>query len=64
MAKYGMNTIHWLLACGILACGACPTKTTASESQQPNILFILADDLGARDLSNEGSVFCESPNID
>ncbi len=29
-----------------------------------NVLFILADDLGWRDLSVEGSTFYESPNID
>ena len=33
-------------------------------AKQPNILFILVDDMGARDLSNEGSSFYESPNID
>mgnify|MGYP000231275867 FL=1 len=31
---------------------------------KPNVLFILVDDMGARDLSNEGSTFYESPNID
>lgn len=64
MAKHNINTIHWLLACGILACGACPTQAAASQPEKPNILFILADDLGARDLSNEGSTYYESPNID
>ena len=31
---------------------------------RPNILFILADDLGVQDLSNEGSTYYESPHID
>lgn len=33
-------------------------------ADRPNVLFILADDLGWRDLSVEGSTFYESPNID
>jgi arylsulfatase A-like enzyme len=33
-------------------------------ADRPNIVFILADDLGWRDLSNEGSEFYESPHID
>ena len=41
------------------AVGEQPAATT-----RPNVLFILADDLGWRDLSNEGSTFYESPNID
>ena len=36
----------------------------SSRSSRPNILFILVDDLGWRDLSNEGSTFYETPNID
>jgi arylsulfatase A-like enzyme len=34
------------------------------ESQKPNVLFILADDLGYHDLSVMGSQFYETPNID
>ena len=33
-------------------------------SAKPNVVFILADDLGWRDLSNEGSTYYESPHID
>ena len=34
------------------------------EAKKPNVLFILIDDMGAHDLSNEGSEFYESPNVD
>lgn len=40
----------------------CPDTTMAAD--RPNIVFILADDLGWRDLSNEGSQYYESPHID
>ena len=33
-------------------------------SEKPNIVFILADDLGWKDLSNEGSTYYESPHLD
>jgi len=36
----------------------------SSSSAQPNILFILADDLGWTDLGCQGSTFYETPNID
>ncbi len=35
-----------------------------SYTKKPNVVFILVDDMGANDLSNEGSTFYESPNID
>lgn len=43
---------------------ATQTAIGATPNTRPNILFILADDLGVRDLSNEGSTYYESPNID
>jgi len=39
-------------------------SSVAAREKQPNILFILADDLGWRDLSCTGSDYYESPNID
>lgn len=36
----------------------------ASAADKPNVLLILMDDMGAHDLSVEGSTFYESPNID
>ena len=36
----------------------------AEQAKLPNIVFILADDLGWADLSSYGNMFNESPNID
>ena len=38
--------------------------TTNVSAAQPNIVFILIDDLGARDLSGFGSTFYETPVLD
>jgi arylsulfatase A-like enzyme len=55
-----------LLRCGIAAaivCGLLPLAATVA-SDKPNIVFILADDLGWTDLGCQGSKFYETPHID
>ena len=39
-------------------------RTSFAQSEKPNIVFILIDDMGWRDLGCYGSSFYESPNID
>ncbi|MDW5289711.1 sulfatase-like hydrolase/transferase [Formosa sp. PL04] len=38
--------------------------TVIEEKQQPNIIFIFADDWGYGDLGSHGSTFCKTPNLD
>ena len=56
MAKY-------LLLLLLLLCMASTEKVKKVEPQT-NVLFILVDDLGWKDLSSYGSYFYETPNID
>ncbi|TWU34378.1 sulfatase [Novipirellula artificiosorum] len=42
----------------------CNVSAVAAESERPNVLFILVDDLGLHDLSGEGSRFYHTPRID
>ena len=39
-------------------------NSNASIPQKPNVVFILVDDLGLKDLSCTGSKFYETPNVD
>ncbi len=57
-----MNRLLFLI---LFAIGACGQKTPNNESDaKPNIVFILADDLGYGDLGFLGQQFIETPNID
>ncbi len=52
-----------ILFFGLLISAACSSNSIETP-KQPNVLFILADDLGYHDLSCMGSTFYETPNID
>lgn len=43
---------------------SCQPAEELEETRRPNVLFILADDLGYHDLSSTGSEYYETPNID
>ena len=51
----------WLVAC-LVAC--LPAGGLAAETRKPNIVLILADDLGWTDVGYNGSSFFETPRID
>ncbi|MBI5397166.1 MAG: sulfatase [Verrucomicrobia bacterium] len=48
----------------LLLCLSCPGGLPSAAAAKPNVVFILADDLGARDLGCYGSAFYETPNLD
>ncbi|MHC4434997.1 MAG: sulfatase [Planctomycetota bacterium] len=60
-----MNRPNFLTILAVTAATcAVPSLAKSNKTAAPNFLFILADDLGARDLSIEASTYYESPNID
>lgn len=58
--KYGSVVLCCLLLFGL----ACRTTSKIKQSDRPNIVFILADDLGWRDLGCYGSDFYQTPHLD
>ena len=58
------NLVKTILANIIFATFVSCKSSIEYDNKQPNILFILADDLGAFDLGYAGSKFYETPNLD
>jgi arylsulfatase A-like enzyme len=56
--------IKMILAVGLVLVAQRPVQAATPAPEKPNIIFILIDDLGWRDLSCMGSQFYESPAID
>ena len=53
------------VAGGGLLAGSAPGTTSSEEtSRQPNIVFVLIDDLGWKDIACSGSKYYETPHID
>ena len=50
--------------CLCLCLLSCAIAPQCIANQRPNVLVILADDLGCRDLHVEGSTFHETPALD
>ncbi len=62
------NFRHRSSIIGLTALSLAPIVNSCSRSpesaEQPNIIFILADDMGWRDVGFNGSKFYETPNLD
>ena len=54
--------MKWILR--IFVCSMVMTGVCLGKDKPVNILFIVADDLGIRDLGSYGSDFYRTPNLD
>ncbi len=54
--KYFITSLSFLFICCV--------PQAQNKNQRPNVIVILADDLGWADLSSYGSTFYETPNLD
>lgn len=61
---YGLKDWFRALASLLMVVSCSTLVCQAKQLKQPNILFVLVDDLGWKDLSCYGSTFYETPNID
>ena len=59
--KSAMRYVLWLILSGFGVCGG---TLPGLAADRPNIVFILADDLGWADLGCYGSTYYETPHLD
>src|SRR5688572_31431375 len=60
--RHTSSSVIWM--CALIFSGACQDSASVKSTAQPNVVFILADDLGVHDLSVLGSEYYETPHID
>src|SRR5262245_13034784 len=58
------SIVYLLLICGAATFAAPHSQRAVAQAGRPNIIFILADDLGYGDTSCYGSTSLRTPNID
>ncbi|MCA9133904.1 MAG: arylsulfatase [Planctomycetales bacterium] len=56
--------LHRLLLLAPLACLLCGAFGHAADSKKPNVVFILADDLGYREIGSFGQKLIKTPHLD
>ncbi len=56
------QSVCWLVV--LLFCGTSSAISAADHDNRPNIVFILADDLGYTDVACYGSKYYQTPHID
>lgn len=65
MAESRRDFLRWLgLSAVGVALGGCATRPSLAQKRQPNVVFILMDDMGWSDLACYGNTFHETPHID
>ena len=50
--------------CGVFSRGIAKTARAVTKSDKPNILLVLIDDMGWKDIGCAGSTYYETPHID